>query len=154
MPVSFALVEGGLRDIVVTHELLAALVLQPGIDFGRLGCGKISLLLVDRRLVGRLLDPEQQVVLFDILSFGEGSLLDETRYPRDNIDLVDCSDASDVTACFRDLPADHGSDRYRRRRRGALRGGDRALGEQAQAGEERPRYKRTIRIEHRDAPKR
>ena len=150
MPVGFALVEGGLRNIVVAHKLLAALVLQLCIDFGRLCCGKIGLLLVDRRLVGCLLDPEQQIVLFYILPFGEGALLDETRYSRHNVDLVDCGDASDVIACFRDLPADHGGDGNRWRGYRPLRGSQGTLSEQASPGCKRRHRKGMIRTKHGD----
>src|SRR5262249_22222475 len=68
----------------------------------------------------------------DVLSFFEGALLDEARHPRDDIDLIDRGEASDVIDGFRHLPAHHWRDRNRGRRRSALGGGDAAGGRDAQ----------------------
>jgi AraC-like DNA-binding protein len=92
--------------------------LQVGVDLSRLGLGEGGARLLDSRLVGCLFDPEQQVALLDLLSFGEGALLDESWHPRDNVDLIDRRYTSDVVACFCDLTA------YHRRHRNSRRGGD------------------------------
>ena len=90
------------------HQLLAALQLQIGIDLGGLCLGEIGALLVDRRLVGVLLDAEQQVACLDLLPFGEIALLDEAGHPRDDVDLVDRDDAADEIAGLRHLSAQDG----------------------------------------------
>ena len=90
-----ALIDGGLRDVLVAHQLLAARELKRGIGLGRLGLGEIGALLRDRRLVGVLLDAEQEVAGLDHLAFGEEALLDEARHARDDVDLVDGGDAAD-----------------------------------------------------------
>jgi len=92
--------------------------LEVGVDLSRLGLGEGGARLLDSRLVGCLFDPEQQVALLDLLSFGEGALLDESWHPRDNVDLIDRRYTSDVVACFCDLTA------YHRRHRNSRRGGD------------------------------
>ena len=115
-----------MRDVLIAHELLAALKLQLGVDLGRLGLGEGGARLVDRCLVGRLLDAEQQIALLDLLPFGEGALLDEARHPRNEIDLVDRRNAADVIGGFRDLTAHHRRNRNGGRRRGALGGRDAA----------------------------
>ncbi len=115
--VGLALVDCGLRDVLIAHELLAALKLQLGVDLGRLGLGEGGARLVDRCLVGCLLDAEQQVALLDVLPFGEGAFLDEARHSRNEIDLVDRRNAADVISGFRDLTAHH-----RRNRNGGRRG--------------------------------
>ena len=117
------LVDGGLRDVLVVHKLLAALQLQIGVDFRCLCLGKIGVLLVDGRLVGVLFDTEQQVAGFDLLAFGEIALLDEAGHPRDDIDFVDCDDTADEIAGFRDLTADHWGYGNRRWRRSGLGAG-------------------------------
>ena len=125
-----ALVDRGLRDVLVVHKLLAALQLQLGVDLRRLCLGEIGLLLVDRSLVGGLLDAEQQVAGLDLLPFGEIALLDEARHPRDDVDLVDCDDTADEIAGFRDLTADHRGYGNRRRRRSCLGAGGAAANEE------------------------
>ena len=85
----------GLRDVLVADQLLAALQLQRGVDLRRLGLGEIGALLLDRRLVGGLLDAEQEVAGLDLLPFGERALLDEARNARDDVDLVDRRHAAD-----------------------------------------------------------
>ena len=65
--------------------------------------------LLNGRLIGCLLDPEQQVTLLDLLSFGEVlRCLDEARHPRDNVDLVDRRYS---TGCSRPFPLPAGSAR-------------------------------------------
>src|SRR5262249_54174651 len=130
--VRLALVDRGLRDVLVAHQFLAAVELQLGVDFGRLGLGERRARLLDGRLVGRLLDAEQQVARLDVLPFAEGALLDEARHPRDDIDLIDRGEASDVIDGFRHLPGHHWRDRDGGRRRGALGGGDAAGSRNAQ----------------------
>ena len=106
------------------HEFLAALKLQIGVDLRGLRLGEIGVLLVDRRLVGVLLDTKQQVAGLDLLAFGEVALLDEAGDARDDVDLVDCHDAADeAIARVGHLPACHRaySDGWRWRR--ALRRG-------------------------------
>ena len=98
------------------HQLLGARELQRGVDLGRLGLGEIGALLLDRRLVGVLLDPEQQVAGLDDLAFGEEPLLDEALDARDDIDLVDRRDAADEIRGLADLAAHHRHHRHRRRR--------------------------------------
>ncbi len=126
--VRLALVDGGLRDVVVADELLAALQLQLCVDLRRLGLGERGARLLDGSLVRRLLDPEQQIALLDLLPFGEIALLDEARHARDDIDFVDRRDPSDVVAGLRDLAADHGRDGNGRRRHGVLRSSRAAAG--------------------------
>ena len=113
-----------MRDVVVAHELLAALELQLCIDLSRLGPGEGGARLLDGRFVGCLLDAEQQVALLNQLSFGEIALLDEAGYPRDEVNLVDCRDPPDVIVDFRYLTAHHRCHGNGRRRRGALAEGD------------------------------
>src|SRR5262249_20334560 len=116
-----ALIDSGLGNVIVAHELLAALELQPRIHFRGLGLGQIGLLLLDCRLVGRLLDAKEEVALLDLLSFGESALLDEAGNARDNVHLVDGGDGSDEAAGINDLVAHHGGNRHGRRRRCRLR---------------------------------
>src|SRR5580692_10138990 len=119
----FLLIDGGLWHVLILHQHLAALQLQIGVDFCCSRLGKIGVLLVDRRLVGVLLDTKQQVAGLDLLAFGEVALLDETGDPSDDVDLVDRHDAADeatagvghLTACHRAYGDGWG--------RSALRGG-------------------------------
>src|SRR5262249_5598860 len=55
----------------LADQLLAAAQLQGGIDLGALGLGERRGLLRDRRLVGVLLDPEQEVARLDELALGK-----------------------------------------------------------------------------------
>jgi len=106
----FALVDRGLRDVLVAHQFLAALELQLGVHLRRLGLGDVRARLLDGRLVGRLLDAEQQVALLDVLSLFEVSLLEKALHAGDDIDLIDRGEASDVVDGFCHLPAHHRSD--------------------------------------------
>jgi hypothetical protein len=72
--------------------------LQLGVDLRGLCLGEGGARLVDGRLVGCLLDPKQQVAFLDLLPFGEVALLDESRHPRNDVDLVDRRDAADVAS--------------------------------------------------------
>ena len=127
-----ALVKRGLRDVLIADELLAALQLERGVDRRRLCLGEIGALLLDRRLVGGLLEPEQEIAGLDLLPFGEISLLDEARDPRDDVDLVDRRHAPEELAGFRHLAARHGDHRDRRRRRSTLGHGRATADEQGQ----------------------
>src|SRR5262245_7115639 len=124
--VGFALVDRGLRDVLVAHQLLAALELQLGVDLGRLGLGNICARLLDGRLIGRLLDAEQEIALLDVLPLFEVALLEEARHAGDDIDLVDGGEAPDVVDRVRDLTAHDRSDGNGGWRRRTLRGGDAA----------------------------
>jgi hypothetical protein len=70
---------GGLRDVLVVQELLAALQLQVGIDFGGLCFGEIGVLLVDGRLVDVGLNAEQKIAGLNLLAFGKVALVLATR---------------------------------------------------------------------------
>ena len=59
--------------------------------------------LVDRRLIGVLLDDEQEIAGFDLLAFGEGPLLQEALDARHQIDRVDRLDTSDESSGGRTL---------------------------------------------------
>src|SRR5262249_33341173 len=130
--VGLALVDRRLRDVLVTHQLPTAVELQLAVDLRRLGLREGGAGLLDGRLVGRLLDQEQQVALLDVLSLFEFALLEKARHAGDDIDLIDRGEASDVIDGFGHLPAHHWRDRNRGRRRGALGGGDAAGGRKAQ----------------------
>ena len=56
-----SLVDLRLRNVLVLDQLFAALQLDRGVDAVRLGARELGLTLVDHRLVGRLLDHEQEV---------------------------------------------------------------------------------------------
>ena len=90
-----ALIDLGLRDVLIAHQLLAALQLQIGVDFRRFCLGEVGVLLVDGRLVGVGFNAKQEIAGFDLLSFGEVALVDETRDPSENVDLVNCRHAAD-----------------------------------------------------------
>jgi hypothetical protein len=126
MLVGFALVDRGLRDVLVAHQFLAALELQLGVHLGRLGLGERRARLLDGGLVGRLLDPEQQVARLHVLSLFEVPLLEKALHAGDDIDFLDGGKASDVIDGFRHLPAHDRSDGNGGRRRRALRGGNAA----------------------------
>jgi len=108
-----ALVDSGLGDVAVADKLLASLQLQLRVDGRRLRLFKIGSLLVDGRLIGILLDAKQQVTFLHLLALDEITLLDESGDARDNIDLVDRRDTSDVSSGFCDLAAHYRCHGYR-----------------------------------------
>src|SRR5262249_35810852 len=93
--VSGALIHLGLGNILIAHELLAALQLQIGVDFCRFCLGEVGGLLVNSRLVGVGFNAKQQIAGFDLLPFGEVALVDETRDSSDNVNLINCHHAAD-----------------------------------------------------------
>jgi hypothetical protein len=137
-----------LRDVLIAHQLLAALELQLGVDLGRLGLGQCRLRLLDGRLVGRLLDPEQQVARLDVLSLFEVPLLEKALHAGDDIDFLDGGKASDVIDGFRHLPGHHRSDRNGWRRRSALGGSDATGSGDAQCEYERSASDHATRHHH------
>ena len=103
----FKLIDSRLWNVLVFYEHLAALQLQISVDFRCLRLGEIGGLLIDRRLVGVLLDTKQQVTGLNLLAFGEVALLYEASDPGDDIDFIDSYNAADeastrvgyLTAC-------------------------------------------------------
>jgi hypothetical protein len=150
--ISRPLVDRGLWYILIVHEFLAALQLQVGVDFSRLGFGEIGVLLVDGGFVGILLDAKQQVAFFDMLTFGESPLFDESGDAGDDIDFVDCHDAANEIPGLRDLSAGHRFHRDRGRRRSALRCGH-AAGRNENKRRERERaWRHPTGADHRMTP--
>jgi hypothetical protein len=133
-----ALVDRRLRNVKAAAELLTPLELQHGIGLGGLGLCNRGELLVDQRLVGRLLDAKQEIAFLHLLPFGEGALLDEAGDPRDDFDLVDRDDAADEFGGIGHLAVRHRHDGHRGRgRRRALRKRARTKGQQAEADNHR-----------------
>ena len=147
-----ALVERGLRDVLIADEVLAALQLERSVDRCGLGLGEIGALLLDRRLVGGLFEPEQEIAGLDLLPLGEISLLDEPRDPRDDVDLVDRRHAAEEFAGFRDLTARHGGHRDRGGRWGTLGHGHARAGQQAERAHGRRPTDGDVATRHQGSP--
>ncbi len=149
--VGLTLVDRCLRDVLVADKLLAALQLQRCVDLRRLRLGEIGALLVDRRLVGRLLDSEQQVAGLDVLPFGEKPLLDEPRHSRDNVDLVDRRHSADEIARLRHLTGIRRGHRDRRWRYCPLSDGGAAVSQEAQGANDDPPTEGAVAAKHPDS---
>jgi hypothetical protein len=118
-----ALIERGLRNVVIANELLAAFERQLGIHLRRLCPGDSGTLLIDGCLICGLLDAKEEIVFLDLLALRERALLDIPGHPRHDIDFVDSGKATDILAGFLHLPGDHGRDGNRGWRRRGLRAG-------------------------------
>jgi hypothetical protein len=121
-----------------------------GIGFVRLRARDLGQPLVDRRLIGRLLDHEQQVAGLDLLALLEQSLLQEAGHAGPQLDFVDRLDPADELVLVGDVAGFDRGHGDRRRRRGR---GSRGLLLPA-AGEEQKRrgYRRGRRGRTRPAP--
>ncbi len=93
------LIDCCLRHCLALDQRLIALQLQIRVDFVCFGLGEICRLLVDRRLVGVLLDPEEQFTFLHDLSFREVALFDEPGHARDDFDSLNRHYASNVRTC-------------------------------------------------------
>src|SRR5262249_16094897 len=108
--VSGALIHLRLGNILIAHELLAALQLQIGVDFGRFCLGEAGGLLVNGRLVGVGFNAKQQIAGFEFLPFGEVSLCVETLDSIDSVYLINCCPAADETSRRSDLATSYWRD--------------------------------------------
>ena len=88
------LIDRRLRDRVGPDQVLGSLQRDRRVPLGRLRADQLGLSLVDRRLIGVLLDDEQEVAGLDLLPLGESPLLQEALDTRHQIDRVDGLDAS------------------------------------------------------------
>ena len=115
------LIDRRLRDRIGLDQFLGSLQRERRVPLGRLRADQLGLSLVHRRLIGVLLDDEQEVAGLDLLPFGEGPLLQEALDARHQIDRIDRLDAADEGPGRRHALQGRGSDGHRRRGRSGRR---------------------------------
>ena len=92
-----------------------------GIGLVGLGARELGLTLLDHRLVGILLDHEQEIAGLDVGALLEQPLLEEPGDAGAQLHLVDRDDPAVEADARRDLGRLHGDHGHRRRRRPSLR---------------------------------